>query len=231
MRTLESIEYFKKFPVFSTKTISARASRGYINLYLHRLEKKHLIERIEKNLYTIYKDPFLIASRIVWPSYISCWSSLKFHNLTEQVPNAVFVIAPYYKKTIIFQKIPIYFIATKSKNIFGYEKVIYKGFEIFIADKEKAIIDSALFKKASFSELQEIISHNLKQLSIKKFLKYLKKIGNKSLIKRLGYVLDILGKDCNKELKKYVDKVYIPLDYAKKKSGIKNKKWMIVKNA
>jgi len=231
MKTLDNIEYLKKFPVFSAKTINAKASRGYINLYLYRLEKRHLIERIKKNLYTIYKDSFLIASRIVWPSYISCWSSLKFHNLTEQVPNAVFVVVPRYKKTLIFQKTPIYFIATKSKNIFGYEKIIYKGFEIFIADKEKAIIDSALFKKASFSELQEIISNNLGQLSIKKFLKYLKKIGNKSLIKRFGYVFDMLEKDCSKELKRYIDKVYIPLDYSKKKMGTKNKKWMIVKNA
>ena len=231
MKTLDSIEYLKKFPVFSAKTITAKASRGYINLYLYRLEKRHLIERIKKNLYTIYKDSFLIASRIVWPSYISCWSSLKFHNLTEQVPNAVFVVVPRYKKTLIFQKTPIYFIATKSKNIFGYEKIIYKGFEIFIADKEKAIIDSALFKKASFSELQEIISNNLGQLSIKKFLKYLKKIRNKSLIKRFGYVFDMLEKDCSKELKRYIDKVYIPLDYSKKKMGTKNKKWMIVKNA
>ncbi len=231
MRTIDNIEYLKKFPVFSAKTINVEASKGYINLYLHRLRKKHLIERIEKNLYTLYKDPFLIASRIVWPSYISCWSSLKFHNLTEQVPNAVFVIVPRYKKTVIFQKTPIYFIATKSKSIFGYEKIIYKGFEIFIADKEKAIIDSALFKKVSFSEIQEIISHNLGQISIKKILKYLKKIGNNSLIKRFGYVFDMLGKDCSKELKRYIDRVYIPLDYSKKETGIKDKKWMIVKNA
>ncbi len=231
MRTIDNIEYLKKFPVFSAKTINVGASKGYINLYLHRLEKKHIIERIEKNVYTLYKDSFLIASRIVWPSYISCWSSLKFHNLTEQVPNAVFVVVPRYKKTVIFQKTHIYFIATKSKNIFGYEKIIYKGFEIFIADKEKAIIDSALFKKVSFSEIQEIISHNFKQLSIKKFLKYLKRIGNKSLIKRFGYAFDMLGKDCGKELRRYIDKVYIPLDYSKKNTGIKDKKWMIVKNA
>ena len=32
-------------------------------------------------------------------------------------------------------------------------------------------------------------------------------------------------------LKRYIDKVYITLDYAGKKKGKKNKKWMVIENA
>ena len=230
MKTLHFLEKMRKQPVFTSKLLNISSSR-YANLYLHRLEKKHLIERIEKNLYTVYKDPFLVASRIVWPSYLSCWSSLKFHNLTEQVPYTFFVVVPYYKKTLAFQKTPIVFIATKSRNFFGYERLNYQGFEIFVADKEKSIIDSALFKKASFSELKEIIENRIKELDFKKFVRYLKRVENKSLIKRFGYLFDSLGKDFYPKLKRYVDKVYIPLDYAKMRNGTKNKKWMIIQNA
>ncbi len=230
MRTLETLEKMRKQIVFTPRLLQMRSSR-YANLYLHRLKKKRLIERIEKNLYTVFKDPFLIASRIVWPSYLSCWTGLKFHNLTEQVPYTLFVVVPYYKRQILFQYTPIIFIAAKSRNFFGYEKINCQGFEIFVADKEKSIIDSALFKKASFSELKEIIESHVKELDLKKFIRYLKRIQNKSLIKRFGYLFDSLGKDFYPALKKYIDRVFIPLDYAKKKSGAKNKKWMIIENA
>src|SRR3989344_5684025 len=205
MRIIQMIEKMRKVPIFTPK-LANKASQRYANLYLHRLRKQHLVERIEKNLYTVHKDPFLIASRIIWPSYLSCWSGLKFHNLTEQVPHTLFVVVPYYKKTISFQNVSIVFIATKSKNLFGYEKINYQGFDIFVADKEKSIIDCALFKKASFSELKEIIENHNDELNLSKFIRYLKR-------------------------KRYIAKVYIPLDYTKKKTGQRNKKWMVIENA
>ena len=226
---LKEIDEMRKNVVFSNRLIE-KNSKSYANLYLHRLKKKKIAERIEKNLYTMHKDPFLIASRIIWPAYISCWTALKFYNLTEQVPRAIFVIIPYYKKPIVFQNTKIIFIKTKPEIMFGYQQVEYKGFEIFIADKEKAIIDSALFGKISFSELQEIIKSNMRQINIIKFIKYLKIIRNKSLIKRFGFIFDIAGKDHYQELKRNVDKTYIPLDYTKQKKGRKNKKWRVIEN-
>ncbi|MDP1694645.1 MAG: hypothetical protein Q8L34_03835 [Candidatus Woesearchaeota archaeon] len=230
MKTIQMMEKMRNVPIFTPKLVN-KSSQRYANLYLHRLRKQHLVERIEKNLYTIHKDPFLIASRIIWPSYLSCWSGLKFHKLTEQVPHTLFVVVPYYKKTIVFQNMSIVFIVTKSKNIFGYEKINYQGFDIFVADKEKSIIDCALFKKSSFSELKEIIENHQDELNLNKFIRYLKRTGNSSLIKRFGFIFDILGKDFFPTLKRYVAKVYIPLDYTKEKTGQRNKKWMVIENA
>src|SRR3989344_4148923 len=101
MKKLEILERMRKEPVFTSKLLQL-FNISYANLYLHRLEEQKLIKRIVKNLYTVYSDPFLIASRIVWPSYLSCWSAMKFHNLTEQVPFSLYVIIPYYKREIIF---------------------------------------------------------------------------------------------------------------------------------
>jgi len=83
----------------------------------------------------------------------------------------------------------------------------------------------------SFSELKEIISNNIREIKINKFLKYLKKIDNKSLIKRFGYTFDRLGKDYHVKLKRYIDATYIPLDYSKKAKGKKNEKWRVIVNA
>ena len=230
MKTLQLLEEMKKRVVF-TPNILKKHSKNYAGLYINRLAKKNLVKKIERNLYTVHSDPFLIASRIVWPSYISCWSGLKFHNLTEQVPHKIFVIVSYYKKPISFQNTQIIFIVTKSSNMFGYEKIKYGDFEIFVADIEKTIIDAVFLRKASFSEVQEIIRNNLDNINLKRFIKYLKKIENKSLIKRFGYYFDLLGKDFYFSLNKYIDQTYIPLDYTKEKTGEKNEKWRIIKNA
>lgn len=230
MKKLQVLERMQKEQVF-TSSLLKPFGISYANLYLHRLKKQELVHRIEKNVYTVHADPFLVASRIVWPSYISCWGALKFHNLTEQVPFSLHVVMRHYKKKIVFKNTQIFFIFSKDRNFFGYEKVSYQGFEVFVADREKAIIDCALFKKSSFSELMEIVENHLKELDIGKFIRYLKRTGSKSLIKRFGWLLDSLGEDKYIGLKRYIDKVYIPLDYAGKRKGIKNKKWMVIENA
>lgn len=239
---IELLDYLKKYPVFTNTILQNNIdkSREYTNLLLYRLKKRKLIYQIEKDKYTLYNDAFLIASRLIWPSYISCWSSLKFHNMTEQVVQNITVVTTRDKMPIRFNNIQIIFVKLKAKNFFGYEKVKYENFEIFMADKEKSIIDSAILRKVSFQELREIISANFKIIDINKLVNYLKRTGNKSLIKRLGYLFESLGKDCYSNLKKYIDATYIPLDYSKraedgkkttKKTQKRNKKWRLIINA
>lgn len=231
-KTIDVLEYLRKYPIFDAVILNNKlnTSNKYINLYLHRLKNDKKIFKIEKNKYTLYKDPFLIASRIVWPSYISCWSAVKYHNLTEQIPHDIWVITTKYKKDIIFDNVTIRFIKTKKSNFFGYNKIKYSNFEILMADSEKAIIDSALLRKVSFSEIKEIVLNNIKAFKTNKFLHYLKKINNKSLIKRFGYLFELLGKDYYGRLRRYIDAVYIPLDYSKRKEGKRNDKWKLIIN-
>lgn len=230
---IEMVEYLKKYPVFDDTVVMNKLDKSieYTHLYIHRLVKRGIVYRIERNKYTIFKDPFLIASRLVWPSYISCWSALKYNNLTEQVPHSITVITAIDKKNIMFNNTEIRFVKTLPKNFFGYAKVKYADFEIFVADPEKSIIDSALLRNASFSEIKDIVSNNLKELRIGKFLRYLIRVGNKSLIKRFGYVFAQLGKDYYSRLGKYVQATYVPLDYSKKISGDRNKRWRLIINA
>lgn len=230
---IETLEYLKRYPIFNNTVLKNKLykSSEYTNLFIYRLTKRGLIHKVERNKYTVFKDPFLIASRIVWPSYISCWSALKYHNLTEQIPHDITVILTIDKKDIIFNNTGIRFIKTQPRNFFGYEKVGYHGSEIFIADVEKSIIDSALLRKVSFSELNDIMSGNIREIKITRFLRYLKRIGNKSLIKRFGYTFDTLERDYYSKLKRYVDATYIPLDYSKPGKGRKNEKWRLIINA
>lgn len=234
MKKIGLIKELEKYPVFNLKIVRdiIKKDNYYTKLVIYRLKKEKLILEIEKNKYTVNKDSFLIASNIIWPSYISCWSALRYYNLTEQLPTIIQIITTKKRKKteINFNNAKIVFIKTKSKNFFGYKKERYKNFDIFIAEKEKALIDSVLFKKISLLEIYDIIKNNINDININLFVDYLIKTKNKTLIKRFGFLFDKLSVNKYDKFKKYIDFKYIPFDYSIRKMGIKNKKWRIIEN-
>jgi len=235
MEKILLIKQLEKYPVFNLKKIREITGKtsGYAKLLVYRLKKKGLITEIEKNKLTTNNDPMFIASNMIWPSYISCWSALRYYNLTEQLPQDIFVITTKTRKKRIvkFNNIKIIFIRVRPKYFFGYRKERYGNFNIFIAEKEKALIDSALFKKISFSEICSIIKNNLNILDTKLFLDYLIKIKNKTLIKRFSFLFDKLDIDVYKKIKRFIDSKYVPLDYALPTKGKKDRKWRVIENA
>ena len=65
--------------------------------------------------------------------------------------------------------------------------------------------------------------------NIKKLVNHAIRIKNRSLIKRLGFILEENKLECEK-LEKFVDNSYTTLDLALGKKGKKNKKWKIIDN-
>jgi len=234
MNKLELIKRLEKYPVFNLNTLIRiiNKKREYARLVLYRLKKDKFIFGLEKNKYTLYKDPLIIASNIVWPSYISCWTALRYYNLTEQLPQKVFIITTRARKNnkLKFIDTEFIFIKIKQKYFFGYKKESYQTFSIFIAEPEKAIIDSVLLRKISFSEISEIIKKYRNDLDIKLFVKYLLKLKNKTLIKRFGFLFDKLKIYPAFKLKKFISNKYIFLDYAGPKIGRRNRNWRIIEN-
>ena len=86
MKKLELIRELEKYPVLSLKNVKEAIKKGneYAKLVVYRLKKEKLIFEIEKNRYALQKDPFIVASNITWPSYISCWPALRYYNLITQ---------------------------------------------------------------------------------------------------------------------------------------------------
>ena len=232
IKSFNIYENLKKYAVFDTKILNyfLNKSQSYANLFRYRLKKNFKLFKIEKNKYTVYNNPFLIASRIIWPSYMSCWSALSFYKMTEQIPQTIQVITVKNKKPIKFLYTKIQFIKIKRENFFGFEKINYDNFEVFIADKEKTLIDCLLLKEASFSEIRDILNENIKILNVNRIIRYLKIINNSSLTKRLGFLLENLGYNAHKRLKDYIDPIYTLLNYSKPVKGKKNEKWRLMLN-
>ncbi len=225
MKTVILLKILEKYPLFTANELCKITNKSpeYSKNVLFRLNRQGFIKRIEKGKYTVHNDALIFASYLMTPSYFSLWTALRYYNMTGQQPVSIFVMAPRSKKAIKFSNAMIIFISTK--HMFGYKKERYMDFDIFIAEREKAIIDALLYK----IPIQDIIrALDDKEINFERLLEYAKKTKNKSLIKRLGFLLEhkkknILGL-------KAMDNNYIKLDYLGKKEGKKNKKWKVVVN-
>ncbi len=109
--------------------------------------------------------------------------------------------------------------------MFGYKKERYSDFDIFMAEPEKAIIDLLLFK-VPIDDVK--LALEKEDLDFNKLSEHAKKTKNKSLMKRLGYLLE--QKKSSSYGLKALDNNYILLDYLGKKKGIKDKRWRLIIN-
>lgn len=232
-KTINILKELEKYPVFDNKTVrtAIKKDANYTKLFVHRLKNEGLIKEIERDLYTLQDDILVIASHIVWPCYLSLWTALRYHNLTEQLPQTLFVATTKQKRKVLnIQNTEIKFITIKPKYFFGYKKEQHNNFNIFIAEPEKALIDAVLLRRISITEIFDIIRNHVNEIDAKKIVDYILKVDNKAVTKRLGYILSASGKDIYKKLQILIDNKYIPLDIMLPKKGKKNKKWKIIEN-
>jgi len=234
MKKLEILRELEKYAVFGNKKVGELTGKGraYTKLVIYRWKREGVIKEIERDRYTMHDDPVLVASNLTWPSYVSCWAALRHHALTEQLPNVIHVVTTRSRKRreITFGGARIVFIRSKPSNFFGFDKLRRDGLEIFMAEPEKALIDSALFRQISFSEVADIVKKNFKSIEVGKLVDYLIKIKDSALAKRFGFLLEKLGAETHRKLGKFVGRSYTKLDYAMSPDGKKSERWMVIDN-
>jgi predicted transcriptional regulator of viral defense system len=208
---------------------------------LFRLEKKGWLERIEKGKYMVVpiqakegwlEHPFILASNLIKSYYISYRTALSYYAATEQIPAYIYMATTERKgKTRHnLQNYTFKFIRINKRKFFGFKKELIGKEEIFIAEKEKAIIDCLDKERYSGSviEIAKALSTNIR---INKLKKYAVRMNNSSLIRRLGYLLDSIKKDSS-GLEKYIGKhrnIYLSARLPKKVFDL-DKKWKLIIN-
>lgn len=197
------LKKLEKYPVFGVRIVSniINKDKTYSKLYLYRLKKAGLVFELERDKYSLHADPLLVASHMVWPCYISSWAAIRHYNLTEQLPTHIQVITTRSKKRrkIQFENATMEFIRIKKENFFGFGKVAYGNFEIFMAEKEKALADALYLKQMSFQTFLEILQEHKKELNMKRLKSYLAKMKVK------GDMNDKKGRACTGSKIKRVD--------------------------
>jgi predicted transcriptional regulator of viral defense system len=234
MNTIQLLKRLTTYPTFNVNTVANIIEKDspYTRLYLNRLKQRKIIHQLQRNVYTVQEDPLIIASRISWPSYISLWAALRYHNLTEQLPHTITVITTQSKsrREISLPNTRIIFEHIRPAWFFGFTKITISDFEVFMAEPEKALIDALLLKRISVSEIYSILQHHLKDLSTERLVEYILKTQNQALAKRFGWMLGSLGDQNVVQLKQLTYGTLIPLDYSRPCKGKKDSYWGIIMN-
>ena len=215
-------------------------SRSITKVLLYRLEKKGWIERIEKGKYMIIPlgaekgkytlNEFVIGSMLVKPYAIAYWSALHHYGLTEQIPNTVFIQTTAKKKK---QEIQIFgvtykIVRIKESKFFGNHKEWIEENQINLTGKEKTIVD-CLDKPQYCGGIVEVAKAlRSGKFDENKLRNYAEKMENSAIVRRLGFLCDLLGVKIS--LSQIETRNYLYLDPTMPKRGDKNAKWRLIVN-
>lgn len=174
---------------------------------LARWNKNGWVHRIKQGVYLpvalsstssnpIVEEPFLIAESVYGPGYVGGFSAVKHWDLSEQIIETV----TYFTRKNLKNNNPThggvkFRLKTVTENkIFGLKTIWIGNKKIAISDPTKTIVDlfddsklvgGMTIVKDIFAEYFESEHYDFNLL-----LGYIKKIGNKSIYKRLGFLLD-----------------------------------------
>lgn len=156
MRFIELYKILEKNKlfIFSYKDISnifPKEIKGNIKKLIYRWKKAGWIHAIKRELYelTYPRDlnipDLYIANKLYTPSYISMDTVLSMHSIIPDI--SIGVISITTKPTRKFKNEHGLFIyrTMKPKFFMGYHIEKYEGFEVLVAEPEKALIDYLYF--------------------------------------------------------------------------------------
>ncbi len=159
------------------------------------------------------EDPWIIASKVFPPFYIGGWTACEYWGLTEQIFKETVVISsrPVRRQHMEIQGVPFIVKVVSNNKIFGTEAVWRGRTRVLISDPARTVVDilddpyigGGIRHIADV--LQAYLSHTHRNDSL--LLEYAHKLGNRSVFKRLGYLLEAMSIDeanlieeCNKAI-------------------------------
>jgi len=145
----------KKYYVFSCEDLCAffpAQKKASFKQHLYRWKQNGMVSSLKRNLYELtfpkaydLSDMFL-ANKIYAPSYVSLETALSHYGLIPEVSMAVTSITA--KATRRFKNNHGLFIyrSVQEKAFCGYTIENHNGFDVLIAEAEKALVDHIYFK-------------------------------------------------------------------------------------
>ncbi|RKZ24337.1 hypothetical protein DRQ16_00205 [bacterium] len=196
--------------------------------YIKEVEKgKYIVSDVENEECV----ELMVGVGTVAPSYISFRTALEHYDLCEKKEDEVYVATPKRKNTLEFENTVFKFVTIKPYKFFGYHREEKESVSYTIADIEKAILDSMeqVEYGVGMENMFDVLERALPLISLRKLIEYAVRFREKSLVARLGYILEQLGIkiDVPEEL---LPRGFIKLDPSGERKGKWNPHWRIIDN-
>ena len=253
-KSSELLSYFNEnnllcFDMSLAKKALHGSKYGTIRELLSDMTKRGLLMRVKEGLYyvipfeqdpdTFMPDWHLLSQYLVGTAeyYIGYYSALQIHGLTTQ-PNSreqIVVNKQIKPSTLLVKGILFQFIYHNKGHFFGNKKTWIDSYnKIQCSDLEKTIID-CLFKpdySGGIVEVARAIYISKEKIKYDILLSYAKQFNSQAVIKRLGFLLELLEIKTTiiDELQKIKTASYILLDTELPKIGKYNKRWCVLQN-
>jgi predicted transcriptional regulator of viral defense system len=181
---------------------------------LYQLRQKGWLLPVEAGKYVVapraarggwHEHPFVVASAIApggaGEHYVSFWSALSHHDLTEQLPRVVVVATREREKaTLSFQGWRYRYVPLVARKFFGFSAPEFPALngaatvEVPIADPEKALLDSLEHEllAGGMAEVANAVRRGLRseRISLPRLLNYVERLDSNAVRARLGYLLE-----------------------------------------
>ncbi|MDE1832191.1 MAG: transcriptional regulator [Thaumarchaeota archaeon] len=216
--------------------------------FLDHLSRKKWILKIRRGVYVITPleagqkgaDSYTIHSLVIGslltrPYYIGYWSALNYHGMTEQTPSSVYIAAPNPRNSRTILDTHFIFVTILPRKMFGMEETEIEKKMVNISSPEKTIVDCLDHPEhcGGMEEIAKSIYFSKDRIDAKKVASFAIRIGNTAVIKRLGYITEILEwNKCMSELQPIKLKSgYSLLDPTRPKTGHIKERWKLRINA
>lgn len=233
--------------IFSTEDTKSVIEKN-ANKTMSSLIKKKWVLPLKRGLYAIVPldvgakgadsfilHNFVIASHLVEPYYIGYWSALNHYGFSDQIPQTTFIATTKPKMPLKVINSDYYFVRLEKKKYFDFNEIEIDGWKINISSPEKTVADCLDHPEHSggIDEVAKAIYFNHKETDIKKLYGFAERMGNITILKRLGYLLEATGLlDIYRDsFNQFIpSKGYPVLDPLSPKKGKHNSRWGLLIN-
>ena len=239
----------KKVFTFADAQKVIKSSDSATRFILHALTEKKWLIRLTKGKYLIVpfeagekaehtENWFVIAKNLIEPEpyYLSHYSALDIHEMLTQPALTVYISTPIRRIPKKILGATFRFVYTKSQALWGLEGAwVTQSQKVKVSDLERTIIDCLDRSDlcGGISELAKGIWTKRNEIDYSKLVDYALKYGKKSVIKRLGFLLETysLGnKELLLRLKEELTNSYVLLDPSLPASGKFKSSWKVKAN-
>jgi predicted transcriptional regulator of viral defense system len=190
------------------------------------------LTRIKKGLYSTVplgtespklrvEDPWIVANEVFQPCFIGGWSACEHWGFTEQIFDSIVVFTSQRvrQSKVKIQQTTFILKFVSQKKSFGTKTIWRQQTKIKISDPARTIVDilNAPYIGGGMKHVAIIVANYFESESRDddRLIDYMKQMKNKTLYKRLGYLIETLELDAGNLLKvceKNISKGYSVFD-------------------
>jgi len=241
--TKDQLQFLKllnenEIPYFHMHEIEKRIDHDFSNLneILENLVDKELLVRIERGKYRRYdfSDPYVLGAFISRKGSVGYWSALHQHDLTDRFPNKIFIKTPFRKRNTKVAETKIQFVSVKENKIDGITYSGYGNRRYPLTNVEMTLVDC--FDQPRYAGPLPDLLKAFYQATIDtdKLIKYLSLYNNIAIIKRMGYLAELLDRtdlsDFISFAQENINKKYNLFDPGGENNGEFNNRWRLRMN-